>query len=208
MSTGSRQSLPESDRCWWELLSSLSPLVQTSSPKSSALLSYQWGTVAQVKLCGQPVSGKVQDTRPSSLKKKKKLIACLFILAVLGLRCFLAFFLVVASGGCSLVSACRLLVAAAPLWGIGSWARAQKLWCTGFAGLSMWDLPMSPALAGRFLSSEPPGGPGLSFYALLWVLLPAFASDSFHLFSWRPQVGILMALPKQENWAGSNNPAG
>ena len=180
MSTGSCQSLPESDRCWWELLSSLSPLVQTSSPKSSALLSYQWGTVAQVKLCGQPVSGKVQDTRPSSLKKKKK-INC------------------VVSGGCSLVSACRLLVAAAPLWGIGSWARAQKLWCTGFAGLSMWDLPMSPALAGRFLSSEPPGGPGLSFYALLWVLLPAFASDSFHLFSWRPQVGILMALPRQEN---------
>ena len=43
----------------------------------------------------------------------------------------------------------------------GTWA--QQLWCMGLAARGMWDLrtpglkPVSPALAGRFLTTAPPG---------------------------------------------------
>ena len=46
---------------------------------------------------------------------------------------------------------------------MGSTAQAQQLWHTGLLLRSMWDLPkpglepMSPALAGGFLTTVPPG---------------------------------------------------
>ena len=49
------------------------------------------------------------------------------------------------------------------LWLAGSRARAQQLWCTGFVAPRHVDLPgpgikpVSPALAGRFLITRPPG---------------------------------------------------
>ena len=51
------------------------------------------------------------------------------------------------------------------LWLWGSRAQAQKLWCTGLASHGMWDLPgsgielASPALVGRFFTTEPSGKP-------------------------------------------------
>ena len=49
------------------------------------------------------------------------------------------------------------------LWLMGSRAQAQQLWCMGLLLRGMWDLPgpriepMFPALAGRFLTTLPPG---------------------------------------------------
>ena len=44
-------------------------------------------------------------------------------------------------------------------------AQAQELWCTGLVVPGLWDFsgsgiePVSPALAGRFFTTEPPGKP-------------------------------------------------
>ena len=52
------------------------------------------------------------------------------------------------------------------LWLVGSRVQAQQLWHTGLVAHGMWDLlgrglePMSPALAGGFLTTAPPGKPG------------------------------------------------
>ena len=85
-------------------------------------------------------------------------------LAVLGLCCCAGFTLVVESGGCSLVAVHGLLTAVASLVlehepehrlsSCGPWAQLL---------LGMWNLPgsgikpESPALAGRFFTTEPPG---------------------------------------------------
>ena len=48
------------------------------------------------------------------------------------------------------------------LWLTGSRAQAQQLWCSGLVAPGMWDLPgpgiepMSPELAGGFLTTAPP----------------------------------------------------
>ena len=111
------------------------------------------------------------------------LIMHLLFLAVLGLRCGAGFSLVVASGGYSLVVVCRLLTAAASLpvehglqvcglqqlWLPGSRAQAQYLWSMGLVAAqhvgSSWTKgikPVSPALAGGFFTTEPPGKPSFS----------------------------------------------
>ena len=117
---------------------------------------------------------------------KKKFTFHLF-LAVLGLHCCAGLSLVAASGGYSIAVVCKLLITVASLvtehglyrvrasvvaaCGLSSYrsrapehrlnslgARAQLLH-------SMWDLPgpgikpMSPALAGRFFTTEPSGKP-------------------------------------------------
>ena len=98
-----------------------------------------------------------------------KIFIYLFM-AVLGLRCYMDFSVVAASGGCSLVAAPGLpvacLVVAQSLISCGSQALQHRLNSTGaraqlFQGL--WDLSgsgiesVSPTLAGRFFTTEPPG---------------------------------------------------
>ena len=90
-------------------------------------------------------------------------------MAALGHDCCAGFSLVAGSGGYSLVAMRRLLIAE---WAsvvvaqgqCGSWAREHRLSsCGTWASLlcGMWNLPklgtkaVSPALAGRFLSTEP-----------------------------------------------------
>ena len=80
-------------------------------------------------------------------------------LAVVGLRCCAGFSLVVAGGYCC---------SSAGFNSCGSWALGHTLnSCGTLAQLlcGTWDLPglgiepMSPALAGRFFTTEPPGKP-------------------------------------------------
>ena len=98
-------------------------------------------------------------------------------LAVLGLHCCVGFSLVVVSGSYSLVTTHRRLVMVASLVAgsrfaglssCSSWALKHRLIsCRAQALLlrSTWDLPqpgikpVSPALAGRFFTSEPSGKP-------------------------------------------------
>jgi len=109
---------------------------------------------------------------------KNKLIY-LFIFAALDLPCCVNFALVVASGGYFLAVVCRLLTA------VGSPVAEHGNWGAGFSSCGSqalehrlnscgaqpwllqdkWNLarsgtePVSPALAGRFLITEPPGKP-------------------------------------------------
>ena len=114
------------------------------------------------------------------------IISFIYLLAVLGLCCCASFSLVVAFGSCFLVAVDRLLTAVACLaadhghqgaWAlvVGMWA--QQLWLPGLEHrfnscgtqaqllFGMWNLPgpgterMTPALAGRFFITEPPGKP-------------------------------------------------
>ena len=95
-------------------------------------------------------------------------------LAVLGLCCCMRAFSRCSEQGLLFLMVCGLLIAVASLvaeqglqvcglqqlWCVGSRAQAQQLWRTG---CGMWDLPgpglepMSPALAGGFLTTAPPG---------------------------------------------------
>ena len=120
----------------------------------------------------------------------------MYFLAALGLRCCMWAFLVAVSGGYSLLWCTGFL-----LWWLlllrstgsrcmgfsscGSWALERRLSsCGTWAYLlhSMWDLPgpglkpVSPALAGGFLATVPPGK-SLSvfhFEYLAFLLLPDF----------------------------------
>ena len=83
-------------------------------------------------------------------------------MAVLGLHCCAGFPLAVVSGGCSPVAGCGFPTA------VASVAVEHRLSSSGTCAqllLGMWDLPrprtkpMSPALAGRFVTTEPPGKP-------------------------------------------------
>ena len=112
------------------------------------------------------------------------------VLAVLGLRCCMDFSRVVASGDYFLVAVCRLLMAvgsrcraqvlgtqtsatvAHGLSSCSSWAlehrlsscRAQALVLQGMGNLPGLGIePVSPALAGRFFTTEPPGKPSHLF---------------------------------------------
>ena len=114
----------------------------------------------------------------------------MYLLTVLGLCCCEGFPLVVASRGCSFVVVHGILTAVASftvvlrlqgrralvvvahgLSSCGSWALEHRLSCGAQAWLlcSMLDLPgpgiepMSPALTGRFFTTEPSGKPYL-FY--------------------------------------------
>ena len=78
------------------------------------------------------------------------LVLSYLFLAVLSLHCCVGFSLVVANKGCCPVSVSRLLIVIASLV-----ARARALGPTGFSGIK----PESPALAGRFFTTEPPGKP-------------------------------------------------
>ena len=100
-------------------------------------------------------------------------------LALQGLHCCASSFLVAGSGGYSLVAACGLLITvislvaeqglqgvqAQQLWLPDSRAQTQQLWCKGLAaprhvGFSGSGIkPVSPALAGRFFTTELPGKP-------------------------------------------------
>ena len=58
-------------------------------------------------------------------------------------------------GGCAQVSHCRDF-----LWlTMGSRSQAQQLWCTGLVLPGPGIEPVSPALAGRFSTTRPPGRP-------------------------------------------------
>ena len=102
---------------------------------------------------------------------------CIF--AVLSLHCCTGFSLVV-SGGYALVAVCGGFsccrrwalrhAQAQQLWLLDPRAQAQQQWHVGLARAwlrSMRDRPetevepVSPALAGRFFTTEPPGKPGL-----------------------------------------------
>ena len=104
-------------------------------------------------------------------------------LAVLGLCCYAGFSLVVVSGSYSLVVVHTLLIPGAFLlpaehwlWGFSScgfWALEQRRNSCGMWAqllLSMSNLPgsgiepMSPALAGRFFTTGPPGKPYIQFF--------------------------------------------
>ena len=58
---------------------------------------------------------------------------------------------------------------------MGPRAQAQQLWRTGLVALRVWDLPrpglepVSPALAGGFLTTGPPGKPLKYFFETLLV---------------------------------------
>ena len=123
------------------------------------------------------------------------------LMAVLGLCCCTGFSLVAASGGYSPVALQELLTAAAPLvCSTGSRAQASAAVAHGLSGcssralkhrlnscgaqahlLSMWDSSrsgielMSPALAGGFFTTGPPGNPG-SFYWDILKLVDSFIS--------------------------------
>ena len=95
-------------------------------------------------------------------------------LAALGLPCCAGFSLVVESGGYSPAVVHRLLIV------VTSRCGAQALGCVGFSSCGtwayllrgMWDLlrseiePMSPALAGRFFTTEPTLKPLSFIFAL------------------------------------------
>ena len=130
-------------------------------------------------LCPHPPPAPVKDSSsapPSAHTVKHRLflrdylhISCfvqlLFIywfLAVLALGCCAGFSPAAGSGACAVV-VCRLLIEVACL------VADSGLWSTGpvVAQLlcSLWNLPgsgielVSPALAGRFFTTEPPGKP-------------------------------------------------
>ena len=85
---------------------------------------------------------------------------------MLGLRCCTGFSLVLMSEGGSLAAVHRLLIAVAFLvaeHGVrstGSALVAHRLSCSAACGSSGSGIePVSPALAGRFFTAEPPGKP-------------------------------------------------
>ena len=78
-----------------------------------------------------------------------------------------------------------------PLWwlfllqGIGSRVSGlHQLWCMGFTASCMWDLhrsgikPVSPALAGRFPTTGPPGKPAYDF---LFAFIKCFPQVTFSI---------------------------
>ena len=122
-----------------------------------------------------------------SKRKTKTLFLIHFIslfTAVLDLCCCVGFSLVVASRGCWLIAACRLLSALASLVAehglrdtaasmvvvcglrglLCSGAQVQQLWHSSLVA-TIWDLPrsgiepVSPTLANGFFTTEPPGKP-------------------------------------------------
>ena len=84
----------------------------------------------------------------------------------------LGFSLVVASGGYSLVVVLRLLIVVASLSSVVVAHELSCQPCPQPRPRSMWNLPrsgmelMSPVLAGRFLSTAPPGKPLFGFEAV------------------------------------------
>ena len=104
--------------------------------------------------------------------------------AVLGAGCSTRASLIMVSGGYSLVAVHRLLAAVAALIAehglqdtraqqlrlLRSRAPAQPLWRTAQLLRGMWDLPrsrtepVSPALAGRFFTTEPPEKPQVRLF--------------------------------------------
>ena len=99
---------------------------------------------------------------------------CLYM-AVLGLRCCASFSLVSKSGGysslrCRGFSCCRApalghtgpVIAVLELWNTGPVVAAHGLSCSEACGIK----PVSPALAGRFLTTEPPGKPLQQVFAV------------------------------------------
>ena len=135
----------------------------------------------------------------------------LFILAVLGLPCCVAFSLVAAKAkrGYSLVAVHRLLIAVASLlWtqalghtGFGScssWSLEHRLSSCGTQAQllrSMWDLPksriesMSLTLAGRLFTTEPPG----NLIIVLWYM-QGIGSMTCHIYQ-NPQNVQVPSLP-------------
>ena len=110
---------------------------------------------------------------------KKILLFVYLFLAVLGLHCWASFSLAVAIKGYSLVAVHGLLVAVASLVGQHGF-RVRGFHCAVYDSLrscgtpayllnGTWDLPrpgiepMTPALAGRFFTTEAPGKPPFTF---------------------------------------------
>ena len=87
---------------------------------------------------------------------------------MLGHFCYLSLALVQVSEGHSLVVVCGLLTAVASLLqSMDSRAQAQQLWYTGLVSplhvgsswIRDWIKPMSPELAGKSFTAEPPARP-------------------------------------------------
>ena len=100
---------------------------------------------------------------------------------MLDLGCCVGFAPVAASGGYSLVVVLKLVLVVAPCHGAQILGLTVCSSCGSWAWLLhvMWDLPgpgikpVSPALAGRFFTTEPPGKPlfiYLSFYLFILVV--------------------------------------
>ena len=76
---------------------------------------------------------------------------------------------------------------------------APRLWSTGFVALWQWDLPgsgikpVSPALAGRFFTTESPGKPHFAyFYFYIFFLLFHYSMMGFSYFLKGPSECLLI----------------
>ena len=138
-----------------------------------------------------------------SLKLSQRCFLAIYLfLAVLGAPCCKDFSLAAISGGYSLFVVCGLLTVVASLvvkhglW--DSWAPQHRFDCCGEPAwtmllCSMWDLPrsgitpVSPALAGRFFTTEPPGSvvPSVPF-TKVFLSLQTHSPDFFSTFSELP----------------------
>lgn len=124
------------------------------------------------------------------------------LLALLGLRCCVGFSLVVVNGAYSLFVVWRLFIVVALLLGHGlqvmptpvcsSWALEYRLSsCDAQAQLlhAMWYLhrpgilPMSPALVGRFFTTDRPRGP-VSAFLLLPTIFKQLYKVIFNYYSY------------------------
>ena len=123
-----------------------------------------------------------------------QLLFIYWFLAVLALGCCAGFSPVARSGACAVVVyrlliAVACLVADSGLWSTGSVSVVAQLLC------SLWDLPgsgiepVSPALAGRLFTTEPPGKPLLcpAFIFIFFLIHPGGKNSLqwIPIHSWR-----------------------
>ena len=168
-------------------------------------------------------------------------------MAMLGLHCYTSFSLVVASGGYSLAAVREFPIAVASLVAEQGLQRPSTVAACGFSSCGFWALEHrlsshgvglvaprhagsyqtrdgtpSPALAGRFVISEPSGKPQLCFLFLFYFWLHHAACGKIVLRpglnpgSWQGECRVLTTGPlgkspisiismwteKEQSWAG------
>ena len=80
--------------------------------------------------------------------------------------------------------------------------QAQQLWLTGSVAPLMWDLPrpglepVSPALAGRFLTTAPPGKPPENYFKKISEKHPKGEKDKSN----RLTAGLSAAMEARRQW--------
>ena len=122
-------------------------------------------------------------------------------LAVMGLRCCIRAFSSCSERWLLFVVVRRLLIAVASLVAEHRLqARGlQQLWLSGFVARGMWDLPgpglehVSPALAGRFLTTVPPGKSDALFF-IYTIFLNLKLTEKLHI---QYKVPFLLELMKE-----------